>query len=217
MKTIKVTGKAKMVVTPEVTKVKLTMRSFAKEYGDALAKTVEDTKIIKDTIESCGIERESLKTEDFYTSEKTKTVKDQYGNSSTHHIGYDVIHSLSFTFLNNNKLLGDVLFKLSKLSINPRIDVSYLLYSINHVKDSLIRFAVDDAIRKAGIITSTAKVELGDIVNIDYSFKDSEWESRPYLTMDGVSICKMAKSFDIDINPEDVDVFNQITIEWEIK
>ena len=72
MKTIKVTGKAKMVVTPEVTKVKLTMRSFAKEYGDALAKTVEDSKVIKDTIESCGIERESLKTEDFYTSEKTK-------------------------------------------------------------------------------------------------------------------------------------------------
>lgn len=217
MKTIKVTGKAKMVVTPEVTKVKLTMRSFAKEYGDALAKTVEDSKVIKDTIESCGIERESLKTEDFYTSEKTKTVKDQYGNSSTHHIGYDVIHILSFTFLNNNKLLGDVLFKLSKLSINPRINVSYLLYSTKHVKDSLIRFAVDDALRKAGIITSSAKVELGDIVNIDYSFKESEWESRPYLTVDGVCIGETAKSFDIDINPEDVDIVNQITIEWEIK
>ena len=98
MRTIRVTGKANMKVAPDQTKIELTIRGFAKLYSEALSKSVEDAKIIKDAIASCGIDRNSLKTENFYTSEKTKSIKDQYGNTTYKQIGYDVTHCMNFTF-----------------------------------------------------------------------------------------------------------------------
>ena len=79
MRTIRVTGKANLKVVPNQTKVSLTIEGFATEYSKALEQSVRDTKVIKAALESCGIDRESLKTENFYTSEKTMPVKDQYG------------------------------------------------------------------------------------------------------------------------------------------
>jgi uncharacterized protein YggE len=217
MKTIRVTGKANMKVAPEQTKVRLTIRGFAMEYGDALAKSVEDTKIIKDAIESCGIDRASLKTENFYTSEKTKSVKDQYGNTSYRHIGYDVTHYLNFTFDNNNEILGKVLYVLSKLSINPRIDVSYVIKDSEVYKTELIALAVEDAKRKALAMTNAAQVTLGDIVSMDYSYETFYWESRQYVHMDCDVMCKADAAFDVDMTPEDANIADTVTIVWEIK
>ena len=218
MKTIRVTGKANMKVTPDQTKVSLVIRGFAIEYGEALAKSVEYTKIIKDALQSCGIDRELLKTSDFYTNEKTKTVKDQYDNISYRHIGYDVTHHLHFIFDNNNELLGKVLYVLSRLSINPRIDVSYVIKDSEKYKTELIKLAVQDAKRKAIAMTTAANVSMGEIICMDYSYQTISWESRQYLSMES---CKMMESsidrFDIDMTPEDTNLTDTVTIEWEIK
>ena len=218
MKTIRVTGKANMKVAPDQTKVSLTIRGFAMEYGEALAKSVEDTKIIKDALEACGIDRESLKTENFYTSEKTKSVKDQYGNTSYRHIGYDVTHYLNFTFDNNNELLGKVLYVLSKLSINPRISVNYVIKDSEQYKSELIALAVEDAKRKALVITNAAGVSLGEIIRMDYSYETFYWESRQYINMECCNVMAApTESFDIDMTPEDTNLTDTVTIEWEIK
>lgn len=218
MKTIRVTGKANLKVSPDQTKVSLTIRGFAKEYGDALAKSVEDTKIIKDVIASCGIDRNSLKTENFYTSEKTKSVKDQYGNTSYRHIGYDVTHYMNFVFDNNNEILGKVLYVLSNLDINPRIDVSYVIKDSEIYKTQLIELAVKDAKRKALAMASAAEVVLGDIIQMDYSYQTISWESRNYISMDCDVMCKTAsEAFDVDMTPEDANLTDTVTIEWEIK
>ena len=217
MKTIRVTGKANLRVVPEQTKVNLTVRGFAMKYSEALEQSVRDMKVIKDTLESCGIDREALKTEDFYTSEKTKQVKDQYGNTSYRHIGYDVTHRFNFRFDNDNKLLGKVLYELSRLSINPRIDVTYVLKDSEKYKDELITLAVKDALRKAKVMASAGEVELGDIKNMDYSYHTISWESRQYISMECDIKYNAAATFDIDMNPEDASLSDTVTIEWEIK
>ena len=218
MKTIRVTGKANLNVVPNQTKVSLTIRGFAMEYSEALEQSVRDTKVVKDALESCGIDRESLKTENFYTSEKTKSVKDQYGNTSYRHIGYDVTHYMNFKFDNNNELLGKVLYVLAKLSINPRITVSYVVKDPEQYKTELIALAVKDAKRKANAMVSAAEVTLGDIQNMDYSYETIYWESRQYIQMDCAKMYSpTVDSFDVDMTPEDMNLTDTVTIVWEIK
>ena len=216
MRTIRVTGKANMKVAPDQTKIELTIKGFAKLYSEALSKSVEDAKIIKDAIASCGIDRDSLKTENFYTSEKTKSIKDQYGNTTYKQIGYDVTHCMNFTFDNNNEILGKVLYVLSKLSINPRISISYVVKDSEKYKDDLIALAVKDAKRKALAMANAAQVNLGDILNMDYSYQTVTFETREYLRMDSVMLADSTESFDIDMLPEDMDLTDSVTITWEI-
>ena len=217
MRTIRVTGKANMKVAPDQTKVNLTIRGFAMEYGEALAKSVEDTKQVKDAISFCGIDRESLKTENFYTSEKTKRVEDQYGNSSYRHIGYDVTHYMSFIFDNNNELLGKVLYELSKLKINPRINVSYVVKDPEIYKVDLIGEAVNDARRKAKAMTQASGVKLGEIIRMDYSYETITFESRQYLDIECSEMrYSTAGAFNIDMTPKDVNMSDTVTIEWMI-
>ncbi len=217
MKTIKVTGKAKMYVSPKQTKISLTIRGFAMEYGAAIAKSVEDAKLVKEAISLCGIDKDSLKTVDFYTSERTKRIDDKNGNSSYRHVGYDVVHRLNFIFDNNNETLGKVLYELSKLSINPRLEVSYVVKNPEKYKTELIGLAVADAKRKASAMADAAGVVIGDIVHMDYSYSRVTFESHRYFELD---CCKMGAptgGFDIDLNPDDEVLTDTVTIDWEIK
>ena len=217
MKTIRVTGKANLKVVPNQTKVSLTIEGFAAEYSKALEQSVRDTKVIKDILESCGIDRESLKTENFYTSEKTMPVKDKQGNTKYQHIGYDVTHYMNFKFDNNNELLGKVLFALAKSSVKPRVSVSYVVDDPEQYKTKLIALAVRDAKRKAKAMASAAEVILGDIEHMDYSYQTIAWETREYLSMSTAKLYSATDSFDLDITPEDMNITDTVTIEWEIK
>ena len=212
MKTIKVTGKANLKVVPDQTKVSLTIKGFAKDYSEALAQSARDIKVIKDTISACGINRESLKTENFYVYEKTKTVKDIHGNNIEKQLGYDVTHYMNFKFDNNNELLGLVLAELSKLSINPRIQIGFTVKDQELYKAQMIELAVKDAKRKANVMANSAEVSLGEILQMDYSYQTINFDTDTYLSMDGVTVARDVQSFDIDLTPEDMNLTDTITI-----
>ena len=84
-------------------------------------------------------------------------------------------------------------------------------------KELLVR-AVDVAKEKAEIIAAASSVSLKDIVNIDYSFSTVMVETRP-LRMSKLCECssKGSASYDIDINPENVNVSDNVTITWSIE
>ena len=218
MRTIRVTGKANMKIAPDQTKVNLTIRGFAMDYSEALAKSVEDTKHVKDALAACGMDRKLLKTANFYTSEKTKRIEDQYGNVSYRHIGYDVTHNLNFTFDNNNEKLGMIIYQLSRLSIKPRISINYVVKNPEMYKAELIKQAVHDAKSKASVMAEASGLQLGEIMNMDYSYETVFLESREYMDIKCESLkCITDGAFDVDIEPEDVNLADTVTIVWEIK
>lgn len=217
MRTIKVTGKANLKVKPNQTKICLVIKGFSNDYAETLSKSAEYTKIISDVINSCGIDRNELKTENFYTSEKTTSIRDQYGNTTYKFIGYDVNHYMNFKFYNDNEKLGKVLYQLSKLDISPRITVKYVVDDAEEYKTQLISIAVNDARRKALAMTSSANVELGDIIHMNYSYNTITWESRDYLSLENRMMFNASEKFDVDFNPEYANLSDSVTIAWEIK
>ena len=52
--------------------------------------------------------------------------------------------------------------------------------------------------------------------SIDYSWGEIEIRTSP-VDMFEVKSCKMESSYDIDIEPDDIDVADTVTILWEIK
>ena len=64
-------------------------------------------------------------------------------------------------------------------------------------------------------------VSLGEIVTIDYSWAEIDFVSRPMdkLMLEECCrrICEPDEAYDIDINPDDIDVTDNVMVVWGIK
>ena len=65
MRTIKVTGKGKIKVRPDVTRITLNLEGKYKDYSDTLERSSEETEILKNVLEPFGFGRSDLKTLSF--------------------------------------------------------------------------------------------------------------------------------------------------------
>ena len=76
---------------------------------------------------------------------------------------------------------------------------------------------VIDAKEKACVLTKAAGTTLKDIQTIDYSWGEIAFESSP---MRGAMLCesmrKAGDSLDMDIEPDDIEVSDTVTVVWMI-
>ena len=85
-------------------------------------------------------------------------------------------------------------------------------------KNQLLTKAVADARAKAQVLTQAAGVTLKDIQSIDYSWDRIDFEVEPMSRMLMIEDCaaEEADSYDMDIEPDDIQVSDTVTILWDI-
>ena len=219
MRRITVTGKGRLIVSPEITEVTLVINGLEDEYYQALAKSVDQSNLLKMVLIENGLKKESLKTKDFNVYKKTKSVKDQYGNYHEKFLGYEYDHIISFKFDNDNELLGKLLYSISKLNINPEVNVKYLIKDFEKAKNDLLAVAIKDSMTKAQVMANASNVELGDIESIDYSWGTIRYESNEFRVMNDSSMTlydAAPTSFDFDIEPDDIHITDTVTVVWNL-
>ena len=219
MRRITVTGKGRLIVSPEITEVTLVINGLEDEYYQALAKSVDQSNLLKMILIENGLKKESLKTKNFNVYKKTKSIKDQNGNYHDKFLGYEYDHIISFKFDNDNELLGKLLYSISKLNINPEVKVKYLIKDFEKAKNDLLAVAIKDSMTKAQVMADAANVELGDIESIDYSWGTIRYESNEFRVMNDSSMTlydAAPTSFDIDIEPDDIHITDTVTVVWNL-
>ncbi|HAW15223.1 MAG TPA: SIMPL domain-containing protein [Clostridiales bacterium] len=217
MRTIKVTGKGNIKVAPDTTRLTLTLTGSDTEYGKALKASSEDTLCLKDLLEGLGFKRSDLKTIRFSVDPRYESYKnkDAYKQRLT---GYEFTHVLKLEFPSDNERLGKTLFALANGKVSPEVRISYTVSDPESVKNGLLSKAVADAKDKAAVLAEASGVTLKDIQSIDYSWSQIEFESQPmrggfYTLCEGGS---GIDSYDIDMEPEDIEKSDEVTVVWEI-
>ena len=220
-KTIRVTGTGKITIKPDLTIINLDFSNVLPTYEEALKASANDVGIVKDALEKAGIDRESLKTTSFNVDTHYESYRDEKGNYKSRFDGYEYRQSLRFKFDIDNKLLGKVLYQLSTLSVNPKFRINYGIKDAEAAKNELLGNAIADAKKKAEIISKAAGVTLDEIVDINYSWIDVEFNSRPYgVYADEMMMCKCeapSGAYDVDIEPEDIEKSDNVTLVFKIK
>lgn len=219
MRTIRVTGKGKIKVKPDMTRLLITLQGTCKEYGETLKRTSEETEALKELLSSFGFERTDLKTLAFNINTRYESYKSG-NNYKQRFAGYEYWHRLKVEFPNDNARLGKVMYALANSILKPEFQISYTVSDPEAVKNELLGVAVRDAIAKAGVLAGASGVTLKDIQSVDYSWGEVDFEIRP-MRMD---LCEydmtiaggMKDSYDMDIEPDDVDVADTVTVVWEI-
>lgn len=218
MRTIRVTGKGSVSVKPEITCLKITFEGVYKDYEETVKQSAEKTKLLREAIEKSGLPGEDLKTKDFSIDSEYERYRDHNNDYKKRFIGYKFYHRTEIQFPNDNKMLGRILYELSVCSVKVEFSIDYTVKDKDSVKREALKRAVENSRLKAEIMTTAAGVKLGEVQSIDYSWGEINIRTSPIEMLQMSSKSILAEpSYDIDIEPDDIDVADTVTIIWEIK
>ena len=220
MRTIRVTGKGQIKVKPDTTRITMTLTGVFKEYGETLLHSSEDTEELKDVLSAFGFERSDLKTLSFNVDTEYESYRDKNNDYKQRFVGYRFNHILKVEFESDNDRLGKILYALANCKVRPEFRISYTVKDPEAAKNQLLGKAVTDAKEKAVVLTQAGGVTLKDIQSIDYSWGEIDFEYRPMRGAVLTECCAAptaAKNYDLDIEPDDIEVSDTVTVVWEIE
>lgn len=220
MRTVKVTGKGQIKVKPDTTRITMILEGEHKDYGDTLKFSAQDTEQLKDILSVYGFERSDLKTLSF----NIDTEHESYRENNVYKrrfVGYKFRHILKVEFDSDNERLGKILYALANCPLRPEFRISYTVKDPETAKNELLAKAVSDAKEKSAVLSQAAGVKLKDIQSIDYSWGKINFEFDPMDENLMEDVCMSLTSdvdkYDIDIEPDDIEVSDTVTVVWEIE
>lgn len=220
MRTIRVTGRGQIKVKPDTTRITMTLTDVFEEYCETLLRSSEDTEALKDVLSAFGFERSDLKTLSFNVDAEYERYRDKNNDYKQRFVGYRFDHVLKVEFKSDNDRLGRILYALANCSVRPELRISYTVKDPEATKNLLLGKAVTDAAEKAAVLTRAGGVRLKDIQSIDYSWGEIDFEYRPMRGDARIECCSVqmsAKRYELDIEPDDIDVSDTVTVVWEIE
>ena len=212
--TVKGTGYAS--VKPDLIVVTLHVVSKDFDYETVMKKATDASHQLADALEGVHFTKEDLKTTDFTVNTEYKSTKGTSGNYQSVFDGYQVRQSFRLEFMLDFKQLAKALTAISKLSVEPELNIQFTVKDSAGVSEALLRSATQNAKEKAMILANASGVQLDDLINIDYNWSRIDLYSQTDYRM-RTSSMKLSEEIDPYIVPEDIDVTDTVTFVWEIK
>lgn len=222
-RTIRITGKGNLAVKPDTVRLIMTLEGIQKEYDDTVKASAEMTESLKDTFVKLGFLRDSVKTLYFNVQAEYESYQAKDKSWKRRFEGYKFIHRVKVEFPSDNKMLGKVLYAVGHSPLQPEFSIEYTVKNPEKSKNELLTNAIKDAKEKAEVLTKAAEISLGNIITIDYSWAEIDFVSRPMNRMALEERCLAAPmmeeepGYDIDIDPDDIEVSDNVTVIWEIQ
>ena len=118
-KTMKVTGKGKLSVKPDLIRLLLDTTKVCATYEEALRQSSEQTEALKTCFEGLGFARTDLKTLRFSVDTEYENYRDENNVWKNRFIGYRFNHNMKLEFDADNERLGRVLYALAQTEVHP--------------------------------------------------------------------------------------------------
>lgn len=215
MRTIKVTGRGELKLRPDLTRVTAALSGKYGEYAETLERSSADTEKLKDMLASFGFERAGVKTVDFSVDAEFES-RQEDGEYRQKLVGYRYRHTVKVEFEPDNERLGKLLHALAASDLEPEFTVAYTVKDPEKARGELLAKAVADAREKAEILARSAGLTLKEIASVDYSYGGADAFVRPTARMAAFKAADAQSfAFGADMNPDDVNVSDAVTVVWE--
>ncbi|MCD8300939.1 MAG: SIMPL domain-containing protein [Clostridiales bacterium] len=219
-RTIRVTGKGKLSLRPDQIRLLLELCDCRPAYDETIRLSAEHVEALKDTLAGLGFDRKDLKTTYYNVDSKYERYQARDKSWKNRFIGYECTHKLKLEFDADNELLGKVLYALAHSPVAPEFKIVYTVKDEEAAKNQLLARAVADSKEKARVLTEAAGVTLADMISIDYSWGEIDFSISPVnklMDMSDACCVKESAAYDMDIEPDDIDVADTVTILWGIR
>lgn len=213
MKTIRVTGTAKLRLPPDVTAVTMTLQGTEPDYSAALSRASREADTLRAALERLDFKPEELKTISFFVNTEYESFEES-GVWKQRLAGYRFEHVLKLSFDLDHERLGAVLAALEGSAANPVLQISHALKNPGAAKKTLLKQAVADAREKAEILSAASGTVLKDVQSIDHTAGEPDFTPRVMHRLDAPEAAKAA--LDLHLEPEALEVSDAVTVLWEM-
>ena len=212
---ITVKGIGNVNVKPDLIVITMDIQAQNKDYDKTMEQAAESVNSLQNSIQSAGFDKKDLKTTSFNVMTHYENYKDKNNNYKSRFDGYICEQGLKLEFAFNTEVMSKTLTTIAKASVNPQLNIQFSVKNKAAVSEELLLSATENAKRKAGILTKSSGVVLGDLVSIDYNWGELHLYSQTRYEVD--KCISLDNSCAPEIEPDDIDVSDTVTFVWEIK
>lgn len=214
-RTITVRGTGSVSVAPDLTVLRVTLKSLDKEYEKAMADASAQIAKLQAAVQAVGFAEEDLKTESFNVCSEYEGVQDERGNYKNVFKGYACMHAMKLEFAFDTKLLSAVLSAAAKSTAEPELNISFTVKDKNAVSEALLKNAAENARQKAEILCAASGVRLGELLSVNYDWSELHMVSPTSFGMERQCMAKNAMA-DMAFHPDDISVSDSAAFVWQI-
>ena len=214
MKTIRVTGTARLHLRPDVTVVTMTLQGAEPEYSAAINRASREADALRDVMERLSFNREDLKTLSFHVNTEYEGYEES-GVWKQRFAGYRFEHVLKASFDSDHERLGAVLTALANSAVRPMLQISYTLKDPDTAKTALLTAAVADAKEKAQILAEASGARLLALQSVEHTTGEPGFDGIPMHRLDAPMAAKA--SIAMNIEPDVIAITDRVTCVWEME
>jgi uncharacterized protein YggE len=209
---ITVLGSGKVTVSPDVANISVGIITESKTVSAATEEnTSKMNKIIKAIKDDFDVDSDDIKTSNYRINPRY-TYKENSGREIT---GYEVTQSLSIKVRDFDKI-GNIISKAGDLGSNSISGPNFVIDDPEDFKAEAREQAIEQAKKKAKVLSSQVGIKLGDIVNFseNYGGYPVDNYARSNLSLDaGFGGAEMKSEPQIEAGTQEVNVSVSITYE----
>lgn len=214
-RTIKVKGTGKVSVRPDLVVITMKLESRHADYDKTMEIASTSAAALTDAVVIAGFSREALKTSHLNIRTDYESYHDEKNHYKTRFIGYVFDQHLKLEFDFDQTILSRVLNAIAGASVTPHLTIQFTVKDKEVVNADLLKSAVSNAQSKAEILCEAAGVAMGSLLNIDYSWVDSERYSGSDFTLEKISPAPRTLQV-MDLEPENIEASDTVTCLWDI-
>lgn len=210
---IKVNGRASLCITPNTTRIDLSLEKVLPTNEEASQMAAANLKKLGDVVESCGLDRDLPKTTHFSISKSYHFVKeDGTYNGDKEFDGYKLALNLQIELGVDNELSTRVVQGIARNLKDMEIKISFSVKDPQSYQLKLLENAVKDATEKARVMATAAGCTLGQVASIEYQGYGRSLR----ITQEEYSVeYEEYESADFsDLTPKAIEEHEDVTIQW---
>lgn len=194
---------------PDLVVVSLTLTAQNKEYSAAMKIAAQQVEMLREAIVEAGFKADDLKTINFNVR---SVYEGEDKRSRQIFIGFECRHDLKLTFDLDNAKLNCAIDTVANCLSQPKISVAFTIKDSDALNDKLLKSAAKDAKRKAKVLCAASGVNLGKLIDINYSW--DEFRARETIVC---GECAAVDGNSFDFQPEELIATESVDFLWEIE
>lgn len=208
IRTITVSGRGEVTVSPDMATVSLGVETVATTAREAMeANSVSMARII-DAIRGHGIEARDIQTSSLSLNPRWEQIRNP-SNDAPRIIGYTASNGVTIRVRDLEKV-GLVLDAVTRIGANRIHSISFGLQDNSEPMDKARVLAVREAMRKAALYAQAAEVTLGGVVSIEESVSVPRFQG-----LGGVVRMELAQSVPVEAGELSLSALVRIVVQIE--
>ena len=207
---IRVQGRGTVSQAPDQIRIQLNVSHRETDFTRAMEGSNSRVELIRAAVRSVGLDPQDLKTVHFDVQNDT-----EYSGGRSRHIGFIANHRVEIELPIDKLLVGRFLSAVVQGGSKPEVKLTFAESDPEAIKQRVLTNAVENAKKRAEIITAAAGVKLGRIENIEYGYTEIRFSSQPCdMAIESAGPLSDAAP---DFEPDDVEAEDTVTITWTLE